>query len=66
MNEDLPNNGSWNYRIVRYNNPTGKDGYYRLHECYCDAGGKVILWDDKPSPFGERMLADAKRSKDAS
>ena len=40
MNEDLPNISGWNYRIVRYNNSTGKDGYYHLHECYRDGAAK--------------------------
>jgi hypothetical protein len=69
--DELPNISGFNYRIARHK--VGDDAYYRIHECFYDANGKVVLWGES-SPHGEtadalvadleQMLADAKRSRD--
>ena len=69
--DELPNISGFNYRIARHK--VGNDAYYRIHECFYDENGKVILWGES-SPHGEtadaliadleQMLADAKRSRD--
>jgi len=68
---EFPNITGFNYRIGRHK--VGDDAYYRLHECFYDEDGNVVLWGEA-SPHGEsadgliadleRMLADAKRSRD--
>ena len=69
--DEFPNISGFNYRIGRHK--VGADAYYRIHECFYDENGKVVLWSES-SPHGEsadaliadleQMLADAKRSRD--
>ena len=69
--DGLPNISGFNYRIARHK--VGNDAYYRIHECFYDENGRVVLWGES-SPHGEtadaliadleQMLADAKRSRD--
>ena len=69
--DGLPNISGFNYRIARHK--VGDDAYYRIHECFYDENGRVVLWGES-SPHGEtadaliadleQMLADAKRSRD--
>jgi hypothetical protein len=69
--DELPNISGFNYRIARHK--VGDDAYYRIHECFYDEHGKVVLWGES-SPHGEtadaliadleQMLADAERSRD--
>ena len=69
--DEFPNISGFNYRIARHK--VGDDAYYRIHECFYDENGNVVLWGES-SPHGEsadaliadleQMLADAKCSRD--
>ena len=69
--DEFPNIAGFNYRIARHK--VGDDSYYRVHECFYDADGKVVFWGES-LPHGEsvealiadleQMLADAKHSRD--
>src|SRR6201997_4988808 len=69
--DEFPNISGFNYRITRHK--VGDDAYYRIHECFYDENGKVVLWGES-SPHSEtadaliadleQMLADVKRSRD--
>ena len=69
--DKFPNISGFNYRIARHK--VGDDAYYRVHECFYDENGNVVFWGES-SPHGEsadaliadleRMLADAKHSRD--
>ena len=73
--DEFPKISGFNYRIARHK--VGDDAYYRIHECFYDENGRVVLWGvlwGESSPHGEtadaliadleQMLADAKRSRD--
>ena len=69
--DKFPKIRGFNYRIARHK--VGDDAYYWIHECFYEEKGKVVLWGES-SPHGEsadalivdleRMLADAKHSRD--
>jgi hypothetical protein len=63
--DELPNISGFNYRIARHK--VGDDAYYRIHECFYDENGRVVLWGETADALItdlEQMLADAKRSRD--
>ena len=39
--DEFPNISGFNYRIARHK--VGNDAYYRIHECFYDENGKVVL-----------------------
>ena len=38
--DEFPNISGFNYRIARHK--VGDDAYYRIHECFYDAKGKLF------------------------
>jgi hypothetical protein len=42
--DGLPNISGFNYRIARHK--VGDDAYYRIHECFYDENGRVVLWGE--------------------
>jgi hypothetical protein len=59
--DEIPNISGFNYRIARHK--VGDDAYYRIHECFYDENGRVVLWGES-SPHSETadaLIADWSR-----
>jgi hypothetical protein len=53
--DEIPNISGFIYRIARHK--VGDNAYYRIHECFYDENGRVVLWGES-SPHGETVDAD--------
>ncbi len=46
---------TWNYRLLKHDEPTEKEVWYGLHEVYFEEDGEITTWTENPTIVGDSV-----------